>query len=65
VRGLYIGGGIAPKILAKLKDGTFMRSFIDKGRYTDFLTAIPVQVVLNDRAALRGAAYYAAYLSGE
>jgi glucokinase len=65
VRGLYIGGGIAPKIIAKLNDGTFMRAFIDKGRYTDFLKAIPVQVVLNDRAALRGAAYYAAFLSGE
>lgn len=65
VRGLYVGGGIAPKILEKLKDGTFMRSFIDKGRYTEFLTAMPVQVVLNPQAGLRGAAYYAAFLSGE
>ena len=65
VRGLYVGGGIAPKILDKLKDGTFMRSFVDKGRYADLLAAIPVQVVLNDQAALRGAAYYAAFLSGE
>jgi glucokinase len=65
VRGLYIGGGIAPKILAKLKDGTFMRAFIDKGRYADFNTAIPVQVVLNQEAPLRGAAYYAAFYSGE
>jgi glucokinase len=62
VRGLYIGGGVAPKILAKLKDGVFMRAFLDKGRYTDLLAAIPVQVVLNDRAALRGAAYYAAFV---
>jgi glucokinase len=65
VRGLYIGGGIAPKILDKLKDGTFMRAFLDKGRYRDLLAAIPVQVVLNEQAALRGAAYYAAFLSGE
>lgn len=65
VRGLYIGGGIAPKILNKLKDGTFMRAFLDKGRYTDLLAAMPVQVVLNERAALRGAAYYAAFLSDE
>jgi glucokinase len=65
VRGLYIGGGIAPKILAKLKDGTFMRGFVDKGRYADLLAAIPVQVVLNDQAALRGAAYYAAFLAGD
>jgi glucokinase len=42
-----------------------MRSFIDKGRYTEFLTAMPVQVVLNPQAGLRGAAYYAAFLSGE
>ena len=61
VRGLYIGGGIAPKILDKLKDGLFMRAFVDKGRYADFVAAIPVQVILNDRAALRGAAYYAAH----
>ena len=63
VRGIYIGGGIAPKILAKLKDGTFMRAFVDKGRYTELLEAIPVQVVLNDQAALRGAAYYAAFIA--
>jgi glucokinase len=65
LRGLYIGGGIAPKILAKLKDGAFMRAFVDKGRYTDLLAAIPVQVVLNDQAALRGAAYYAAFLASD
>ena len=63
VRGLYIGGGIAPKILAQLKDGAFMRAFVDKGRYTDLLAAVPVQVVLNDQAALRGAAYYAAFVA--
>ncbi len=65
VRGLYIGGGIAPKILAKLKDGAFMRGFVDKGRYTDLLAATPVQVVLNDQAALRGAAHYAAFLASD
>jgi glucokinase len=65
VRGLYIGGGIAPKIVAKLKDGTFMHAFTDKGRYTDLLKAMPVQIVLNEEAGLRGAAYYAAFLSGD
>ncbi len=65
VRGLYIGGGIAPKILDKLKDGMFMRAFVDKGRYADFNAGIPVQVVLNPQAPLRGAAYYAAFLAGE
>ena len=63
VRGLYVGGGIAPKILDKLKDGTFMKAFVDKGRYTDLLAATPVQVILNPQAALRGAAYYAAFLA--
>jgi glucokinase len=57
--GVYIGGGIAPKLLAKLKDGTFMRAFLDKGRYREFLSAMPVRVILNDQAALQGAAYYA------
>ena len=37
--GVYIGGGIAPKILAKLEDGTFMRAFLDKGRYRELLSA--------------------------
>lgn len=58
--GVYIGGGIAPKILTKLKDGTFMRAFLDKGRYRELLWDMPVQVILNDQAALQGAAFYAA-----
>jgi glucokinase len=58
--GVYIGGGIAPKILAKLKDGTFMSVFLDKGRYRELLSDMPVRVILNDQAALQGAAYYAA-----
>lgn len=65
LRGLYVGGGIAPKILPKLKDGTFMRAFGDKGRYADLLSAVPVKVILIDQTALRGAGYYAAFLSGE
>ncbi len=58
--GLYIGGGIAPKIIAKLTDGTFMRSFIGAGRMKDLLASIPVRVILNDKTALLGAARYAA-----
>ena len=57
--GVYIGGGIAPKILAKLEDGTFMRAFLDKGRYRELLSGMPVRVILNDQAALQGAAFYA------
>ena len=58
--GVYIGGGIAPKILAKLEDGTFMRAFLDKGRYLELLSGMPVRIILNDQAGLQGAAFYAA-----
>ncbi|HYN20137.1 MAG TPA: glucokinase [Thermoanaerobaculia bacterium] len=60
--GLYVGGGIAPKLLPRLEDGTFLRAFFDKGRFREFLETVPVRVVLNDRAALLGAAYHAAAL---
>jgi glucokinase len=60
--GVYIGGGIAPKILAKLEDGTFMRAFLRKGRYLELLSGMPVRVILNDQAALQGAAFYAVRL---
>jgi glucokinase len=59
VGGLYIGGGIAPRILEKLKDGTFMRAFTDKGRLSQLLINMPVRVILESRAALLGAAAYA------
>ncbi|HWP59404.1 MAG TPA: glucokinase [Candidatus Acidoferrales bacterium] len=58
--GIYVGGGIAPKILAKLEDGSFMAAFTDKGRYREFAASIPVKVVLNEESALLGAASYAA-----
>jgi glucokinase len=54
--GLYVGGGIAPKILEKLKDGTFMRAYLDKGRMSFIAEATPVRVILDDTTALRGAA---------
>ena len=54
--GIYLGGGIAPRILPKLQEGPFMRAFVDKGRFSGLLSQIPVQVILNDRAALIGAA---------
>jgi glucokinase len=57
--GIYLGGGIAPKILKKLQDGTFMRAFTDKGRLSDLLVQTPVRVILESRAALIGAAAYA------
>jgi glucokinase len=57
--GMYVGGGIAPKILKKLEDGTFMKAFTDKGRLSDLLVQTPVRVILESRAALMGAAAYA------
>ena len=59
MRGIYVAGGSAPKMIKKLTDGTFMRAFTDKGRFSNFLSAIPVHVVLDEDAALLGAAYYA------
>ena len=54
--GVYIGGGIAPKIVEKLKDGTFMKAFTAKGRLASLLEAIPVSVIMNYKTALLGAA---------
>jgi glucokinase len=63
VGGVYIGGGIAPKIIGKLKDGTFMNAFRNKGRLTSIVQDIPVRVITNDRAALLGAVAYAVDLA--
>ncbi len=57
--GLYIGGGIGPRILEKLKDGTFLRAFQDKGRLSQLLINMPVRVILESRAAVLGAAAFA------
>ncbi len=54
--GLYVGGGIAPKIREKLKDGTFMKAFTDKGRLSSLAAGIPVHIILDDKTALFGAA---------
>ncbi|MDT5296333.1 MAG: glucokinase [Acidobacteriota bacterium] len=56
VGGLYVGGGIAPKIMDKVKDGTFMRNYSDKGRMSALVNSIPVRVILDDKTALYGAA---------
>ena len=69
VGGLYLGGGIAPKILKTMKNGTFMQAFTDKGRLSDLLIHMPVRIILESRAALMGAAAYAearaAQISGQ
>jgi glucokinase len=57
--GVYLGGGIARKIIAKLRDRVFMNAFTAKGRMKPLLQAIPVRVILNPKVALLGAARYA------
>jgi glucokinase len=54
--GIYLGGGIPPKILPKLQEDVFLRAFTNKGRFEGLLKTIPVSVVRNDKAALIGAA---------
>jgi glucokinase len=60
--GVYLGGGIPPKILSKLQEDIFMKAFTNKGRFKGFLEKISVKVVLNDMAALIGAAHCAMML---
>ncbi len=54
--GVYLGGGIPPRILPFLKDGHFMQAFTDKGRFMDYLKSIPVRVILEPGSGLLGAA---------
>ena len=54
--GMFLGGGISPKILPKLTGPLFMRSFLAKGRLRPLLERISVQIITNDKAALLGAA---------
>jgi glucokinase len=61
--GVYVAGGIAPKLIKKLHDGTFMKAFTNKGRYKRLMTNMPVKVVMNQRTALLGAASVAGALS--
>lgn len=57
--GLYIAGGVAPKLLPKLQDGLFLNSFLDKGRMEKLLKTIRVSVILNPKVGLMGAALFA------
>lgn len=54
--GLFVAGGVAPKILPLLQDGTFLEAFLNKGRMRSLMEAIPVRVVLNPKVGLIGAA---------
>lgn len=60
--GLYVAGGIAPKILPLLTEGSFLQAFNDKGRMSPLMERVPVHVVLNPSVGLIGAALYAARL---
>ncbi len=57
--GVYLGGGIAPKLISKLTGPLFMQAFVSKGRMQTLLESIPVSVITNDKIALFGAARYA------
>jgi glucokinase len=57
--GVYLGGGIPPRILPAFAGGTFMRAFLEKEPMIDLMRSIPVSIVLNDQAGLLGAAVFA------
>jgi glucokinase len=59
IGGIYIGGGIAPKLLALFKHGDFLEGFLEKGRFHPMLKEMTVKIILNDDAALLGALRYA------
>ena len=59
IGGVFVGGGIALKILPALRNGSFMRAFTDKGRFSDLMGSVMVSVALNPRAPLLGAAHFA------
>jgi glucokinase len=61
--GVFIGGGIAPKNLAVLSNGSFLRGFTDKGRFSDLMRSLSVRVSLDPQTALLGAAQYARRLA--
>ncbi len=63
--GLFVGGGIAPKILPALKSGLFMDAFRAKAPMAEFAAAVPVAVILNEQAGLLGAAVHANMLAAE
>jgi len=64
--GVYLAGGIPPRVLSLLEEGQFQDSFQDKGRFSDLLSEIPVHVILNPKVALMGAACYGlTFLGGE
>jgi len=62
--GVYLGGGIAPKIIDKIREPRFLNAFLDKGRLRSVLEQFPINVIMNDKTALIGAARYALMHAG-
>ena len=56
--GVYLGGGIPPRIISLLDEGAFMERFTNKGRFSELVSRIPVHVICNPKIALMGAALY-------
>ena len=56
--GVYLGGGIPPRIISLLEKGAFMKCFTNKGRFSELVSRIPVHVICNPKIALMGAALY-------
>lgn len=63
--GVFVAGGVAPRILPRLAAGGFLAAFRDKGRLSDLVRAIPVRVVVNERTGLLGAAAFGLLAAGE
>ena len=61
--GVYLGGGIPPRILKRLRQPDFLESICDKGRFRGLLERIPVHVILDVQAALHGTAWHARELA--
>jgi glucokinase len=57
--GVYLGGGITPRVLSRLKSSRFLDAFFDKGRMRPLMEAMPIRVILNEKAPLLGALHYA------
>ncbi len=55
--GVFLGGGIPPRIIKRLQDGTFMQAFTHKGRFSKLLSEIPVKIICNDKTVLLGAKF--------
>jgi glucokinase len=62
--GVFLAGGIAVKILPRLKESSFCQSFANKGPMTEILSRIPISVMLNEDAPVLGAAYRALAVAG-